>query len=197
MGSDEQNDTRTSPQHWAGQQIRAARLRKGWNQLVLADKAGVSRTTLYQLERGAIPAPRFATLYRLATALEIPVTWLTPEALSETAVDVSDQTEARQAAAELDRQTNPYVDAVRSQYPQVFAGFTPVDWDELISAFGTGGPLTEAGVLQAALVISQKRETLRRVSVLLETHLAEPTTAMVNSLFDLIQVVVPPTAPVD
>jgi len=173
-----------SPQLAIGQRIRAARLRKGWHQLDLAAKAGVSRTTLFQLERGSIPAPRATTLHRLAAALEIPVSWLNRDQLPE----VFEPPTAAMPIGEFDRQTNPYVDLMQQQFPQVFAGFTPDDWDELYSSFGTGGALTEEGVLQSATLIAGKRETLRRVSMLLETHLAEPTTAMVNSLYALIDV---------
>jgi transcriptional regulator with XRE-family HTH domain len=169
-----------------GQRIRSARLRKGWNQLDLAAKAGVSRTTLYQLERGAIPSPRAATLHRLASALEIPDSWLNsaelPDEFQPPRVSSLSET-----TREFDRQTNPYVDVVQAQFPEVFTGFTDADWDELYSTFGAGGALTEDGVLQAARLIASKRETLRRVSLLLETHLAEPTKAMVDSLFALIE----------
>lgn len=176
----------SSPQTLCGKRLLAARLRKGWNQSILAEKSGVSRTTLFQMERGAIPSPRALTLNRLAAALDIPVSWLNPndETLSEPAVVAPNPV---RSSAEFDRQTNPYVDVVRQQYPNVFADFTNDDWDELYSCFGTGGALTEDGVLQAALVISSKRETLRRVSLLLETHLAQPTKAMVDSLFSLVE----------
>lgn len=171
-----------------GKRIRAARLRKGWNQSVLAEQAGVSRTTLFQMERGAIPTPRAATLHRLATALEIPVSWLNPDEEPEPRNAFGTRPTGDHAdSASFDRQTNPYVEVVEQQFPDVFAGFIAEDWDELYSSFGTGGALTEEGVLQTALAISHKRETLRRVSLLLETHLAEPTKAMVDSLFVLIQ----------
>jgi transcriptional regulator with XRE-family HTH domain len=143
---------------------------------------------VFQLERGAIPSPHAATLHRLATALEIPIAWLNPDEPPLLPGASSPTVDSSSPATEFDRQTNPYVDVVHQQFPQAFAGFTPDDWNELYSSFGTGGALTEEGVLQLALALSQKRETLRRVSLLLETHLAAPTTAMVNSLFQLIQV---------
>lgn len=177
------------PQLAIGQSIRAARLRKGWNQLTLAAKSGVSRTTLFQMERGAIPTPRAATLHRLAVALEIPVALLNPQQASSAVAEVAQRPQQTAvAASEFDRQTNPYVDVVAQQYPQLFSAFVPDDWDELYSSFGTGGALTEEGVLEASIKISRKRETLRKVSILLETHLAEPTRAMVDSLFQLVEV---------
>lgn len=151
---------------------------------MLAEKSGVSRTTLFQLERGAIPSPRAVTLNRLACALNLPVSLLSARDEPDVAHSLAPDCES----ARFDRQTNPYVAIVAHQYPQVFAGFRDDDWDALYSSFGTGGALTEEGVLYRALNIARKRETLRRVSVLLETQLAEPTRAMVDSLFELIEV---------
>lgn len=168
------------PQVITAKRITASRLRKGLSQLELAQRAGVSRTTLFQLERGAISNPRPVTLNKLACALDLPVHLLSAPPL--------EPNPSRSEAAEFDRQTNPYVAVVSEQYPQVFAAFGRDDWDELYSSFGTGGALTEEGVLQLALKIARKRETLRRVAVLLETHLAEPTCAMVDSLFELVEV---------
>jgi transcriptional regulator with XRE-family HTH domain len=183
--------TTPSSQATVGQRIRAARLRKGWNQLELASKSGVSRTTLYQMERGLIPTPRAATLHRLAKTLDIPVAWLDAEESLEPFPVAHDNPPAAGGARTFDRLTNPFVDVVARQSPELFAGFTAEDWDELYSTFGVGGALTEEGVFQTAARIARKRETLRRVSILLETHLAEPTAALVNSLFQLIEV---PTA---
>lgn len=192
MKTDRSHSPQSSPQLAIAKRIRAERLRKGWNQLVLAAKAGVSRTTLFQLERGAIPTPRAITLHRLACALEIPVAWLNPSEQSAPADEQRPRVPpALTSAGEFDRRTNPYVDVVAQQYPQIFSGFAADDWDELYGSFGTGGALTEEGVLQTSLKIARKRETLRRVSILLETHLADPTRAMVDSLFQLIEVPCP------
>lgn len=178
-----------SPQLVIGKRIRSARLRKGWNQSELSARSGISRTTLFQMERGAIPSPRAATLHRLAEALEIPVTYLNPDQpIDLDQLRHETPKTGASAAAEFDRQTNPYVDVVMQQFPQAFAGFTPEDWVELYSTFGTGGALTEDGVRRTAESIAKKRETLRRLSILLETHLGDAAAAMVDSLFDLVQV---------
>jgi transcriptional regulator with XRE-family HTH domain len=180
------SQNQNSTQAMIGKRIRAARLRKGWNQCELAARSGVSRTTLFQMERGAIPSPRAATLHRLAQALDLPTTLLSPDDLSD-AECLSRPTGLLSVnSAPFDRQTNPYVDVVAAQFPELFAGFTPEDWDELYSSFGTGGALTEEGVLQAAKTIAKKRETLRRLSIVLETHLGEAAMAMVDSLYQLV-----------
>ena len=64
----------------------------------------------------------------------------------------------------------------------------PEDWDELYSSFGTGGALTEHGVLKMAETIAKKRETMRKLSILLETHLGDAAAAVIDSLFALVEV---------
>lgn len=196
MDRQELSTNHLSPQLLIGKRIRLARLRKGWNQRELSERSKVSRTTLFQMERGAIPTPRAATLHRLATALELPVSYLNSDQPGEfEQAPLVPPSEKISAAEDFDRQTNPFVEIVRQQFPQVFSGFTSEDWDELFSSFGTGGALTEEGVRQMAEVIAKKRETLRRLSILLETHLGTAATAMIDSLFQLISVQIPETSP--
>ena len=47
------------------------------------------------------------------------------------------------------------------------------DFDELYSRFGTGGQLTEDGILAAAQAMNAKRDIWRQVSVILESGEAE------------------------
>jgi transcriptional regulator with XRE-family HTH domain len=142
------------------------------------------------MERGAVSSPHAATLHRLAQALDVPVAHL---ACSEPSVPPRTELKAGLDPVEFDRRTNPYVDVVRQQFPELFTGFTADDWEELYSSFGTGGALTEEGVRHAAALIARKRETLRRLSVVLETHLGAAAMAMVDSLYQLIAVVEEPT----
>ena len=65
------------PQLTVGKRIRAARLRKGWNQSVLAAKSGVSRETIERLETRRTVGSA-ATLAVLARSLGVP-----PDVLSE------------------------------------------------------------------------------------------------------------------
>ena len=53
--------------------IRAARIRRGWRQLDLADAAGVSRGSVSRIERGALDDVAMSIIRRVATALEIRV----------------------------------------------------------------------------------------------------------------------------
>jgi transcriptional regulator with XRE-family HTH domain len=174
------------PQRTLGKRILAARLRKGWNLTVLATKAGVSRTTLFQMERGAIFSPRATTLHRLAVALEIPIAQLNPQEQSPGDWQLEGSLPADvPPSVECDRQSNPYVDVLVQQFPEMFAGFTLADWGELYNSLENTTAINEEDLLQAATNIARKRETLRRLAVLLETHLAAAAAAMINGLFDL------------
>jgi transcriptional regulator with XRE-family HTH domain len=51
--------------------IRAARIRRGWRQSDLAAAAGVSRSTVSRIERGAIHEIAFGVLSRVAGALDV------------------------------------------------------------------------------------------------------------------------------
>lgn len=54
-----------------GTTIRAARLRRGWRQLDLAIRAGVSQMTISRVERGQVPEMTLGVLRQVAAALEI------------------------------------------------------------------------------------------------------------------------------
>ena len=172
--------------------IRAACLRKGWNVGELARRTGLSRTTLYQLERGATRRPRAATMHKIAAALETePGTLFACEGLRSVecpafcrpACDSADL--ERQRA--FDRSTNPVVGEVSAELSGLFLDWTQTDWDELYSSFGTGGQLTRHGVVDAAAEMNRKRETVRQLHVVLETHLAEVAARMLETLYDMVR----------
>ena len=50
--------------------LRMARAAAGWTQEVLAERSGVSRVTIANLESGKIPDPRVHTIRALVRALE-------------------------------------------------------------------------------------------------------------------------------
>lgn len=51
--------------------IRARRFEKGWTQLELAEKSGVSQPTISQIERGDRRYPTHENIKKIARALEI------------------------------------------------------------------------------------------------------------------------------
>jgi transcriptional regulator with XRE-family HTH domain len=69
--------------------VRDLRFAKGWGPDELANRAKISRTALYQIERGTTSRPQAATLSRISQALGIP-----PEALLETPPNPTEETPA-------------------------------------------------------------------------------------------------------
>lgn len=160
-----------SPQPLLGKKIREQRANRGWDQTRLAREAGISRTTLSQLENGTGPEPRPSTVGKVSQALGLPPAWWN---------------EDRDVAGAFDRATNPEVQAVADRHPEYFANLTTADWGELHSVFGTGGALTEEGVLTEVARLQAKRELIRQLEVVLETHLGEAATAMIRGLYERI-----------
>jgi hypothetical protein len=88
----------------------------------------------------------------------------------------------------FDRRTNPLVETVIHQQPQLFAGWTERDFDELYSRFAAGGSLTEEGAVAAVEAMNHNREVHRRVALLLESGEAPLLSAMVEILYERIRV---------
>jgi transcriptional regulator with XRE-family HTH domain len=147
----------------------------------LAARSGISRTTLYQIERGGVSRPRATTLKRIADALEIDVA-----RLMDTDEPLPNGRDRRHAGELFDRSTNPSVKDVYEECPSLFAGWSTAEWDELYSTFGTGGQLTSDGVLQTAVHINRKREVAHRLNVLLETHLSDVAAGLIDTLYKLV-----------
>ena len=75
--------------------IRDLRYAKGWGPDELASRAKISRTALYQIERGNTNKPQAGTLRRISRALGVPLENLletTPVSTSDTASVSSDST---------------------------------------------------------------------------------------------------------
>jgi hypothetical protein len=70
----------------------------------------------------------------------------------------------------------------------LFDTWTETHFDELFSQFGTGGPLSEDGVLAAAQAINAKRSLLRQVSVILESGESELLADFVQLLYRRVAV---------
>lgn len=125
--------------------------------------------TLRSVARGnRIPHAR--TLHKLATGLGVTV-----EELFQPA--------GRSSSRHFDRVTNSLVESVVAQHAGKFANWSDADFDELYSRFGTGGQLTEAGVLAAAEAMNAKRDVLRQASVILESSEAELLAEFIQMLF--------------
>jgi transcriptional regulator with XRE-family HTH domain len=84
---------------------------------------------------------------------------------------------------QFDRATNTLVQSVVASHADMFANWSDADFDELYSRFGTGGQLTEEGVLAGAAAMNAKRDVWRQVSVILESGEADILTEFVDLLY--------------
>ena len=93
----------------------------------------------------------------------------------------------RRRSAAFDRATNPAVAEVARERPEVFEGWTADDWEEINSQFGVGGQLTPLGALKAAEAMNEKRETVRQLQVVLETHLRDVAREVIETFYRMVQ----------
>jgi transcriptional regulator with XRE-family HTH domain len=133
--------------------------------------------------RGVVHArnnPHARTLHKLASGLGISVDDLfRPVGLSP--------------PRQFDRATNALVESVVAAHAEMFHHWSEADFHELYSRFGTGGQLTEAGVLAAAEAMNAKRELWQQVSVILESGEANLLAEFVDLLYR--RVTSPPSRP--
>jgi hypothetical protein len=88
----------------------------------------------------------------------------------------------------FDRATNPVVESVVRDHADVFRNWSEAEFGELASQFGTGGPLSEAGVLAAAEAINAKHALLQQICVILESSKSELLSEFVRLLYQRIRV---------
>lgn len=171
--------------------IRLGRIRKGWNQAELADQAGIARTTVVHLERGAIQEPRATTLSKLQELLDLP-----PEALVRPTT-TSQPVELLSEQAAFDWATNPAVATAQAETPDRFAQLQPQELDTLVSQVGVGGAITPAAVTQTLDRIEADRETLQQLQLILQTHLRDAARQVIDGLYRTVAVtpaaVIPPS----
>jgi transcriptional regulator with XRE-family HTH domain len=115
--------------------------------------------------------PHARTLNKLAAGLGVPVEELFRPI-------------PRSPALEFDRATNALVEEVVAQHPEPFSGWTDAEFSELYSRFGTGGALTETGILTTADAMNAKRTVLDQVSLILESGEATALREYVAFLYE-------------
>jgi transcriptional regulator with XRE-family HTH domain len=131
--------------------------------------SGLDERTLRALARGT-SNPHARTLHKLACGLGV-------------SIDEFFRPPGRIAPRQFDRATNTLVEGVVATHAEIFSHWSEADFDELYSRFGTGGQMTEAGILVAADVMNAKRDVWRRVSVILESGEAELLADFVELLY--------------
>jgi hypothetical protein len=153
--------------------VRRLMARHGLTFQDIVDATGLDERTLRSLVRGT-NNPHARTLHKLAHGLGVEVDELFEPSGSP-----------RQA---FDQATNPIVESVVQEHAEVFQGWSQAELEELASQFGTGGPLSEAGVLAAAEAINAKRALLQQVCVILESSESELLSDFVQLLYQRIRV---------
>jgi transcriptional regulator with XRE-family HTH domain len=131
--------------------------------------SGLDERTLRAIVRGK-SNPHARTLNKLANGLGV-------------SVDELFCPPGRFGPRQFDRATNTLVQSVVAAHADIFADWSNAEFDELYSRFGTGGQLTEAGVLAAAADMNAKRDVWRQVNVILESGEAELLTEFVDLLY--------------
>ncbi|HVT28652.1 MAG TPA: helix-turn-helix transcriptional regulator [Lacipirellulaceae bacterium] len=138
---------------------------------------GLDERTLRALARGT-NRPHARTLHKLAQGLGI-------------SIDELFRTAGRAAARTFDRVTNSLVESCVARHADLFRSWSEGDFDELYSRFGTGGQLTEEGILAAAQATNDKRDLWRQVSIILESGEAELLAQFVNILYGRVTSILP------
>jgi transcriptional regulator with XRE-family HTH domain len=114
--------------------------------------------------------PHARTLHKLAAGLGVEIDELFRPA-------------GRSPAEQFDRETNLLVEGVVAQRPELFADWSEAQFNELYSRFGTGGALTEDGVVAAAEAMNTKRGLWKKISVILESGQADLLGELVEMLY--------------
>jgi len=156
--------------------LRRLMARQGLRMIDLAERTVLDERTIKSVLRGRA-RPQARTLYKLARGLNVPA-----DELLETVDNTA-------AARQFDRQTNPMVDEVVCAAPELFIGWTPTEFDELYSRFGTGGSLNEEGVRAAAEQMNQNRKIHRQAALILETDQRDVLISVVKALYQKVALV--------
>jgi transcriptional regulator with XRE-family HTH domain len=117
--------------------------------------SGLDERTVRGVARGT-NNPHARTLTKLASGLGIDVDELFHQP-------------GQTARQRFDRATNMLVESVVAARGDIFVRWSDAEFDELYSRFGTGGQLTESGILAAAEAMNARRELWRQISIILET----------------------------
>jgi len=155
-----------------GDNLRRVMAGEGLSVGEVIGRTGLDRRTIQGILEGTNkPQPR--TLFRLAEGLGVSSDefFLSPSQL---------------LYRRFDRQTNPMVDEVLEAQPELFAGWTEADSDELHSRFGTGGCLTAEGTVAVVHQMNRRRELHDKFALLLESSEAEVISGIVELMYERV-----------
>lgn len=130
----------------------------------LVRRTGIERHVIARWMKSGAEKPRSEYLTRMASVLGLE----DPRLIFE--VDLHErQDDLLPQPRTIDRSTNPLIEQVVTEQPQLFASFSEDDWDEIYSLHGTGGPLTAEGVIGSADHINAKRDLRQKFEAVMET----------------------------
>lgn len=163
-----------------GENLRRIMVEKGLSLAQVVERTGLDRRTVSAMLDGSNrPHPR--TIHRLAEGLGV-----SPD---EFFVNPGQLVYRR-----FDIQTNPVVREVVEGHPELFEGWSEMDFEELHSRFGHGGSLTADGTLAVARQMNRNRQVHEKLALLLESSHADVIAGIVDVLYREATVTTP-TAP--
>lgn len=157
-------------ENYAGVNLRRLMAAGGLSIREVAQRAGLDERTVRAVCSGR-HRPRGKTLHSLAKGLNAEV--------DQFFVDP-----AQLAYRQFDRATNPVVEQVVEECPELFRHWTEADFDELSSQTGVGGGLTRTGALEAAAHINRKRHLHEKLELLLETTYGNLVCEMLELMYE-------------
>ncbi len=154
--------------------VRRLMARSGMTFREVIEATGLSQRTVKAILRGQ-GRPHARTLHRLAAGFGVGA-----DELFQTASSLTHRT--------FDEQTNPLVQQLVDERPELFEHWTAAEFQEMYSRFGVGGALTYDGALGAAEAMNRKRRVHQKVALLLETPEADFLTGVVDLLYQRVLV---------
>ncbi|MBL9163346.1 MAG: helix-turn-helix transcriptional regulator [Planctomycetaceae bacterium] len=156
-----------------GENVHRIMVRQGLTLLEVVDATGLDERTIRSILRGTT-RPHARTLHKLAAGLGIDADDLFVNPIEE--------------ATRFDSRSNPAAARIVRRHPELFADWTPADFQEYFSRVGVGGELTEEGALAYAAVTNRRRELLTQVAVILESAESEHLREIVDMLYRRVTV---------
>jgi len=157
-----------------GTNVRRLMARLNMTQGEVVEATGLDERTVRSMLRG-VTRPHARTLHKLAEGLGV--------STDELFQDPYQAADASLAEAMFDRATNPIAVEVVDTHPELFDRWTAADFNELFSRMAVGGELTEAGTLNVAREMNERRELMYQVSVVLESGEADMMRDFIQLMF--------------
>jgi transcriptional regulator with XRE-family HTH domain len=174
--------------------VKIARLveERGWNQEDFARVTGLNRQTVrHILLQHDGRRLRNATVSACAKALGLAVSELRTQPLERLLPRMNgDKPAAKnedQRRRLYDEATQPELLAWLDRNPERANELTPAEIDELISAQGTGGPLTLVGVQHFVHLIERKRRIVEKIHAIAGTEYVDLLEQFVMLLYEKVQ----------